>query len=657
VVVVNDTGAAVSGTLQITLGDPAGSEVCAFQAAINVAHGRRQTVAVRLAVPVGIIGACTYGVALSTAAGQDAWQRELRFRPAERQVTLPGSVAVIGDGGLLAVLARLGVTVRRVTTAAQAAGCAILVVAPFTVVPGSTINREIGAFCATGGRVVVLEQATSPFTGVPLQDLALQTVWRRAPGHPLLAGLDDADFAFWGDTAYSDVTVGAALARRGYRKDDGSRVEVLIDGGEGQFGNGDLEQAHLISVREGSGVVLACQLRLAELQAVIPVARELLCRLLEQAAAWQAPQPVPLIELHGACSPATLDAACAKAQEGATVVVRGAPRATLDLLAARLGVALVTTARPGYQAVRTGDDPLLAGVSHADLCGVEHWTYADWSDPKPDNRVVVPVPLAASPGLEALLVIPRLALTEEMFVRGLNVEPLRAYAATVFRYRNTPDPAPEIAVGRIRHGAGHVLIDRCEFPADQPKPRLRYGRLAHALRRNLGHGLTGGLLAGAAVEPPANSGPGFPVVALASTAAIPWAEAVDGTTLAVDGFYAKAGVLNREVFTEVAAIAGGWPVGLAGTGSVDLYVVLTSPTVRRNLANDFGCPNPEALTFLDASGCGTVSLAVDGRDFASQALSAGSLATFPDIPLAQGRNHVLLRWTCLLYTSDAADDM
>lgn len=643
-VVVNDTGAVVSGTLHISLRDPVGAVISTKKVSVTIAVGRRQSVSVRLVVPATVSGYCTYAVELATDAGRDQWERALRIAAPDRRLAGKGTIAVMGDGGLLAVLGQLGVTVRPVSHAAQAKGCKVMIISPFLVQPGSTINREIAAFCAGGGRVVVLEQATSPFAGVPLQELAVQTVWRRSPHHVLLTGLADDDLAYWGETAYSDSSVGAAVARRGYRKDDGSRIEVLIDSGEGQFGTGDLEQAHLISVREGTGVVLACQLRLAEMQAVIPTARELLCRLLEHAAAWRAPKELPLIELSGACSPARLRAACTQAKAGATLIVRNAPAATLATLGKILDLALTTTGRPGWQAARAIEHPLLAGVSNHDLCGVEQWTYADWSDPKPDNRVVVPEPLAPAVGLEALLTVPRQAINEEMFVQGLKIEPLRAYAATVFGF-TAGEPGVEIALGRVRHGKGQILIDRCVFPTDQDKPRLRYARLAHALLRNLGHDAVGGLLSAKQVEVPANSGPGFPTVAMATTEAIPWSAAVDGTTLAVDGFMAMAGVLNRAPFTAVKAVDSAWPASIAAGGSVFLYLVLSSPTVRLNLANDFGCPNPEALTFLDGFGAGQLAVAVDGRDFGSQTLIPGRAATFPDIPLAQGRNHVLLRWT------------
>jgi len=62
-----------------------------------------------------------------------------------------------------------------------------------TVAAGSTQNRQVQDFCRAGGRVLVMEQAFSLFPALQLEDKPLQTQFFRAPGHPVLSGLAEAD--------------------------------------------------------------------------------------------------------------------------------------------------------------------------------------------------------------------------------------------------------------------------------------------------------------------------------------------------------------------------------------------------------------------------------------------------------------------------------
>jgi hypothetical protein len=72
-----------------------------------------------------------------------------------------------------------------------------------------------------------------------------------------------------------------------------------------------------------------------------------------------------------------------------------------------------------------------------------------------------------------------------------------------------------------------------------------------------------------------------------------------------------------------------------------LYFVIISPVARQNLATNLGVPNPEALTFCDMTGTGKVELWINGQPAGATRLPG----TLSDLALAQGNNHLLMRWT------------
>ena len=72
-----------------------------------------------------------------------------------------------------------------------------------------------------------------------------------------------------------------------------------------------------------------------------------------------------------------------------------------------------------------------------------------------------------------------------------------------------------------------------------------------------------------------------------------------------------------------------------------MYSRLNSPSVRKNFGSDQAIPDPGAQTFLDVYADGATDLYINGRHI-GHAVSENGRATYPDIELESGLNHVLL---------------
>jgi hypothetical protein len=131
-------------------------------------------------------------------------------------------------------------------------------------------------FTAAGGRVLFLRQGVTP-AGLPAATKLDPSRWaslcfNRLPLHPVLQGIEDWDLAFWaGDRV---VATGAFI------KPDRGSCMTLIDSGAAPLG---MEHVHLMEQYRGRGVAVLCQLPVIEKQAVEPMARELLARLIRYA--------------------------------------------------------------------------------------------------------------------------------------------------------------------------------------------------------------------------------------------------------------------------------------------------------------------------------------------------------------------------------------
>ncbi len=605
---------------------------------LRVERGRVEAVDLLFEIPRANGGNVTWEVRFVASQGAfDEWSRPWqvveRGGPEFGQ-TLGHHVAVFGPGSMRRACERLGVAATYVPDlgAETLAAHGLLLVEMNAIEPGSAMNRQLRDFAARGGRVVLLEQSVSPFPALPLADLAVNTAFVRAPHHPLLAGLTDANFAYWGDDPYALPGGNACVARRLYAKDNGRHALALLDSGEGGFGHGDLHHTPLFEVAEGKGLILACQLRLTECIDAIPAAELILRRLLQRADAY-VPAPLPELVLAAGQSVQEL---LIRAGKGAAILVENAPPAALAEWSQELGVELrVAPPDDIYQAVRRTPDPLLDGISNEDTCGVTTWTYAP-GDRR--NTTIGTAFLMPVPGLETLLETPTESCLKEHFVKLGKTEPLRTHTLSRFLFAERPEAA--VVLGRVRVGKGQILFS-CFNPAEAVHPGL--ARFRNRLLANLGLAAPGSLLDGDCV-PASGRSKGFPTaVHRVAAPASPhrWAEFVECTV------FANERMPNRPILRAAAwqriESAEGCFAG-AGTEPVCLYHIIQSGVARKNLEQDIGVPNPEALTFLDLAGDGTVEVVVNGKSHDAVTLAEGA-ATVSDIALEAGFNHVLLRWT------------
>lgn len=636
--IVNDTAQDLDGLLECRLRDGLHT-VWEKDLPISVDRGRVERVDVAFKLPDGAAADSVSWEAryVSKQGPFDEWSRPWRV---PRRATsdfgrdLPGPLAVFGPGSLRRLGERLGLDMAYVPdlAAASLAPFKLLLIEKDAIEPGSAMNRQIQAFAATGGRVVLLEQSVSAFPSLTLDDLPVNTAFVRAPHHPLLEEMDDADFAYWGDDPYALPGGNACVARRLYAKDDGCRALSLLDAGEGGFGHGGLDRSPLFELPEGKGLVLACQLRLTECADAIPAAERILRRLLLRAASYRPVKP-PKLVLPAGESPADL---VAEAKKGATVLVENASPEEL----ARWGKTLDIPLRPAppdeiYQAVRSKADPLLDGISNQDTCGVTTWTYSP-ADRR--NTTVGTTFLEPVPELEVLLETPTESCLKEHFVKLGKTEPLRAHTLSRFLFAEQPRRA--VVLGRLRVGKGQILFQQFT-PAESVHPGL--ARFRNRLLANLGLPSPGSLLDGESV-PSGGRSQGFPTAVHCTPAPkVPalWAEFVSCTIFANERMPSRP-ILKGAEWQRQEIPDGRFPAG--GDGPVCLYYIIQSGVVRKNLEQDIGVPNPEALSFLDLAGNGSAELVVNGKCHDPVQLADGT-ATIGDIEFEAGFNHVLLRWT------------
>ncbi len=644
VFVVNDTAATVAGEVTIRLSG-AGRTLIDHTHHVEVARGHVVSVQLDALIPATTAaGRYVYSVQLAVdGVLKDGWSRELLIVPAEkRALKLP--VAVFGNGSSAAALKLLGVKVKRVKTLAAPAlrDAKILILERGAVRAVSTQNHEVQAFAARGGRVLVLEQDISLFPNVVLTGKPVSTAFIRAPGHPALAGLTDTDLANWGDDSYAQVIADTLVAQRMYQKDDGSGMLCLCDSGEGGFGHGSLDFSPLFTVTEGKGVIVANQFLLTDKASMQPAALRLLGNLLGWLDTWKPAKNAEIIEA-GTIAPATL---VAQAKAGATVLVPALNAVGIAAWAKAIGIKLSAQKVPNtYQAVRAADAPLLpalfAGVSQEDTCGIEVWTYGGGEDLQIGDTFLKPVD-----GLESLWETPTQSALFEMFPNGGRSEPLRSHTRT--RFLGAERPARAVVIGRVPLGKGQVLFDQLAVPlAKDGQPKRRLLRAAKRLRANLGV-VGASLLDGPTTAGPTQNSPGFPAFVHARGAAsVTEVAAMREDTLFNPERLLSKPILNRGAWTKLDGVDGAFSISATGASvggkAAYLYLVLESPVKRQNLSTNLGVPNPEALTFCDLIGDGTVELTLGGQAYPPVAVTG--TGTITDISLEAGYNHLLLKWT------------
>ena len=291
-----------------------------------------------------------------------------------------------------------------------------------------------------------------------------------------------------------------------------------------------------------------------------------------------------------------------------------------------------------YQAIRVKDDPLLNGVSNEDTCGIETWPYSS----KTVNHIVGALALAPARGLEPLLETPTQSCLKEIDVLDGKLESLRAHTVSRFLFDEKPPRA--VILGRAKIGRGTVIINQFAPPAGV-RPRLERPR--NRLLANLGARFDGSLLDGECVPAGSVNSTGYPQAAYVfnDPCDAPLKAQFIENTVAPGERLEGGPILLLGNWKHTTSKEGMWSAaGMDLSRDVYLYYTIESPTQRKNVEMNIGIPNPEALTFVDFVGAGTVELVVNSRVRGTVAMRDGH-GTVSNIPLEQGFNRVLVRWS------------
>ncbi|MDR0669796.1 MAG: hypothetical protein LBF95_06910 [Treponema sp.] len=634
---VNDSCVDRDGVLEVSLVQ-AGKEAAHAEKRIPCGRGRIAELDMSLAGPLKP-GECHY-VVRYTEAGKvlDTWTRSLIFAEAAT-LSLSSKLYVLGPGYLRKPLADMGARPEYLSgpgalDAVPAPG-SILLVEKNTVVPGSDLPEKIKRFLRAGGRVVLMEQQTSLFTGVRIENKPVQTAFIRGYGDPALKGLSEEELSFWSDAPYSLMSADNYVALRMYEKDDGSGMSFLLDSGEGNFGSGTLGHTPLFKTREGAGVLYANQMEITAALDRIPAAQKILVNLLEAAdGGEQGPAPV-LLNAAGD-NPDALAQVLPRVKEGANALIFNLGKEAAAIIGGVTGVSLNLLEEPEgtWNGVRTVDDAVLAGVSNEDLCGIEVFAYAPATAV---NRRIAPLVIdgETTPGLTALVkTVPESAMVP-LYIYGGRSEMLRAYTLTNYCYGEKQQSY--VLVGSLSYGAGRLFLSTLAMPKGEA-PRL--GRLENLMIQNLsGKPVREYLLSqGITVEDQSRSR-GYPESVYC------WKGEPGEKLLSA---MLEASVYQTERMNAKPILAmGGFSIlpGTGGcfvpdTGQAVLYYTIQSDTARKNLSSNLGIPDPTAQTFLDISGNGTVKAWLNGRALGE--LRGGGV--FPDLELERGFNHILILW-------------
>jgi hypothetical protein len=505
----------------------------------------------------------------------------------------------------------------------------MLIVEPYFFCDEHTNANEIlKEFCNRGGRCLLMEQSFSIFPSIPLVTLPLQKVHIRCHHHPALHEIDANELEFWGNAPYSMVDNDAIVSERSYRKTNGDAFQTIIDGGDGNFGKGDMENVQLLQAPCGTGVILATQLRLENAIHSIPAANRILINMLRYLSDYQPRKHRPLK------NSGTIRKLIEAAFAGETVWLTCHNFAELEELNAAAGtsLSLIIPEEPVFQAVKASPDhPLLEGINNEDGCGIIQWTYGS-------EKITIPIGnlfFRPTQELEPLLITPTTSCLREMFVLTGRTEALRSHCRSRFLFAEKPDEL--VVCGRLKVGHGMVIL--WQF---QPESQLpRFDRLKNTLAYNLGTEFNGNILEGTIQSQV--QGKGYPEAVMICEN-MPEHEVIQKMILATN--YTTERMENRAIFSY-----GSWrkectPDGVIKAKSSEpqlLFFFLCSDIEHKEFDTDLHVPNPEAMTFLELEGRGKVTFYLNAEKRREIVLNE-IIADIGDIYLKKGVNNVLLYW-------------
>ena len=642
---VNDTLSAQEGMLCIKLSNGQ-QTILECEEFIIINRGRIAAHQIKVEIPLDTkTGEYRYSV--SFCVGElvlDQWVRTIRLEQSifqsQSEQLIKTRVAVFGNGSLKKAMQQLNIDFFYIASLQEDIPdeTKILIMEKSTVEPGSRQNRHIQRFLCNGGRVIVMEQGVSLFPGLKMESKPVLKAFVRGYGHPLLEGVTNDDFAFWGEDSYALTTGDSYVAKHMYRKDDGSCMHVLADSGEGDFGKGDLGFCPFFELREREGLLIACQFRITDKLFEIPAAQKLLVNMFRRVENYRYSAVNPLIEADGGRID-QIKFLMDSARSGKIVMLNNISAETFSSWSEVLGVSLRECASEDvYQAVRAVDDEILSGVSNEDICGIKTWNYTTL---EVKNLIVAQTVLEPTEGIEELLVTPTESGLRELMVFGGKTELLRAHTLSRFVY-GKEKPKKAVVLGRIPVGDGYILINQFAPPVDTCE---YLNRLSNRLRANMGYQSNKSLLEGNSVPLSAVNSPGYPQkIYIANGSGVLKKELMQA--MAYTGVEQKPvnaimGILDWDVLENPDGIWHASNMDISET--MYLFYIIHSPRDRKDIENEFDLPDPEAKTFMDIFGEGEAEIIINGKSIDEVSISNGQ-TTVSDISLEQGCNYLLIQW-------------
>ncbi|MEJ8305043.1 glycoside hydrolase family 2 protein [Saccharibacillus sacchari] len=198
-------------------------------------------------------------------------------------LNLRSSCLYVGGEDDYALLRSLVPGCRRISASGigEQDAAALLVVGSSIRDEDGAIERGIGTFAARGGRVLLLEQESFSIGLLTLSRRDFIRAHAASYDHPILDGFGDDDLMFWEPELREAGPV--PLCTAAYEKPAAGDYRLLLESSAGDFGDGGDLWTPLLEYRGGGGYLLANQLGLTSRFARVPQACVLLRRLLAHA--------------------------------------------------------------------------------------------------------------------------------------------------------------------------------------------------------------------------------------------------------------------------------------------------------------------------------------------------------------------------------------
>ncbi|GEM_PF-7109466 len=582
--------------------------------------------------------------------------RSLRTEPCK---TGTERIAFYGKPGTRAILDSLGVNPVNIADLGSISypRYELLIVGERTLTNDENLSLypNIEEFVEKGGRVLVLEQETSPLPGIlKLSSLELEAVHPRATSHPVLKNIEAGDLSFWGSDYLGKTSSNALVAKKMFVKPDTGNFRIVVEGGKGDFGKGGLDWTAILEMPRGKGFFLLSQMELIEKFDSAPPAVGLLRNLINyasQPSSFHFSTPGFICGKRSKFAPffrtIGLDYERIKSKISADdtkdkdlliidgeaplsdsaevireFVHRGGRALLLNLTPASVEkvqklLPLPIEVEPAgdiYQLKKGEEDILLSGISCDDLCWIERRHYAG----KDKKNFLIMKYSVKGKGSILLETVPR-APWKILFVDGLCHEPVKMGA--VEQALRNPEPA-RTAMMKIPYGEGYFLVSQV-LPSEEANYKAK--RFYSLLCTNLGALLKREVIPGKTGEkiesyPPDEEGYLYHwLVSDYLTEDVSQWKPYHSSVKNIDW--------NRLFRTKKVAYA-------------KLYVF--SPVDRGEAMLKSGeLPNPEVQTNILIGGYGEVKIRVNGREVDGKMLR-GREIKIVDISLRKGWNTLLI---------------